>query len=573
VDRNLFQGFAWRGGLPLFLGGFLDRVFDRGTGQLLDEPCVDSILAVRVLTHSFGKILRKLPKKRVEGAMQSYIRVDEEVRMADKVIPLDLLQEFERLSVILWADVFTEVERELLDGSLLPKHGPGVTADRLLGNQKYNQVEWTQRLEPVFPFLETCLPSPSYKEELTRVAFLEPDAERPVKVTAVPKTLKTPRIIAIEPTCMQFTQQAIAECMIKNLERRHVGINTRRNLAYGFVGFSDQNPNREMARVGSRDKTLATLDMSEASDRVSNQHVVSLLRRWPHLSEAIQATRSTKADVRGHGVIHLAKYASMGSALCFPIEALVFTTLVFVGIQQKLSCQLTRKDIQSYRGQVRVYGDDIIVPVDCVDSVIQTLEAFGLKVNKDKSFWNGKFRESCGGDYYDGEWVTPIRVRRDIPSSLKRAKQGEVASLVSLRNQLYLAGFWKTCAWLDTQIEPLLKGRYPVCSPTIAWSGSDNQLATAKSNLLGRASFLRSRPYEVWLDVRSGEKMHKRYDYPLVKGWYVSSRIPKDSLDGPGALMKWYLKRGEEPFQDPRHLERAGRPLAVDIKLGWRSPA
>jgi hypothetical protein len=263
----------------------------------------------------------------------------------------------------------------------------------------------------------------------------------------------------------------------------------------------------------------------------------------------------------------------MGSALCFPIEALVFTTLIFVGIQQKLSCQLTRKDIQSYRGQVRVYGDDIIVPVDCVDSVIQTLEAFGLKVNKDKSFWNGKFRESCGGDYYDGEWVTPIRVRRDIPSSLKRAKQGEVASLVSLRNQLYLAGFWKTCAWLDTQIEPLLKGRYPVCSPTIAWSGSDNQLATAKSNLLGRASFLRSRPYEVWLDVRSGEKMHKRYDYPLVKGWYVSSRIPKDSLDGPGALMKWYLKRGEEPFQDPRHLERAGRPLAVDIKLGWRSPA
>jgi hypothetical protein len=245
------------------------------------------------------------------------------------------------------------------------------------------------------------------------------------------------------------------------------------------------------------------------------------------------------------------------------MEALVFTTLIFVGIQQKLNRQLTRQDVKSFRGQVRVYGDDIIIPVDCVDSVIQTLEAFGLKVNKDKSFWNGKFRESCGGDYYDGEWVTPIRVRRDIPSSLKRAKQGEVASLVSLRNQLYLAGYWRTCAWLDSQIRPLLKGLFPDVSPTIAWSGSDEQFATAKSNLLGRATFL---PVK-------GEREHKWLHYPLVKGWYVTSRLPKDYLEGYGALMKWYLKRGSEPFQDPRHLERAGRPLSVDIKIGWRSPA
>jgi len=34
VDRNLYQGFPWQAGLPRFLGGFLDHVFDRASGVL-----------------------------------------------------------------------------------------------------------------------------------------------------------------------------------------------------------------------------------------------------------------------------------------------------------------------------------------------------------------------------------------------------------------------------------------------------------------------------------------------------------------------------------------------------------
>jgi hypothetical protein len=545
VENYLFQGFARKGGLPLFLGGFLSRVFDRGTGVLLDEPCVDSILAIRQLTLLFGKILRPCSDARVKGAIAGYVDVEQEVRRNDEIIPQTLLEEFERMSVLLWSDVLGAVDREVYNGELLPKHGPGSTADGLLGNEKYNQIEWTRRLEDFFPYLENVLPSPSYYEELGRVSFLEPDAERPVRVVTVPKTLKTPRIIAIEPTCMQFTQQALAESIVQKLECREIDGNKRRNLAYGFVGFSDQNPNREMARIGSRDKTLATLDMSEASDRVSNQHVVSLLKRWPHLLGAIQATRSTKADVPGHGIIPLSKFASMGSALCFPIEAMVFATLVFVGIQMQHNTQLTRADVLRLRGQVRVYGDDIIIPVNCVGSVIHVLESFGLKVNKDKSFWNGKFRESCGGDYYDGEWVTPVRYRREFPTSQKHAQ--EVISLVEFRNQIYLAGLWKTSAWLDKKIKPLL-GHYPIVEAT--------------SPVLGRTSVL---PYQA-------ERMCSKRHAPLVKGWYVSTKTPRSYLDGPGALVKWYLKRGEEPFANKDHLVRAGRPRSVDIKIGWRQP-
>jgi len=122
---------------------------------------------------------------------------------------------------------------------------------------------------------------------------------------------------------------------------------------------------------------LATLDLSEASDRVSNQHVRLLVKNHRALREAVDATRSRKADVLGK-TIRLAKFASMGSALCFPFEALVFATIVFVGIERELNRQLTQKDIESFYGRVRVYGDDIIVPVEYVESVVRELEALGF---------------------------------------------------------------------------------------------------------------------------------------------------------------------------------------------------
>lgn len=553
VESNHFQGFAFSGGLPRFLEGFLSQVFDRGTGVLLDVPSVDCIFAVRQLTMVFGKILLPCSDARVRGAMQQYIDVEQEVRSSEKVLPPELLTEFERISGLLFSDVLSDLDREIWEGNLRGKHGPGSTADQLLGNQKYKQVEWPVRLEAAFPYLDSVLPSASYWREIDRVNFLEPDTERPARVVSVPKTLKTPRIIAIEPTCMQFMQQAISERLVQNLERLWVGENTRTNVVQGFVGFTLQDPNRHMACEGSSKGNLATLDMSEASDRVSNQHVVSLLRRWPWLSQAVQATRSTKADVPGHGVIPLAKFASMGSALCFPIEAMVFLTVVMMGIQSAHNTRLTRNGILSLRGQVRVYGDDIIVPVDCVDSVIRHLEAFGLKVNKDKSFWNGKFRESCGGDYYDGEWVTPIRFRRKFPESLKDAE--EVISLVSFRNQLYLAGLWRTAGWLDQQLDVLLKGHYPAVQPT--------------SPILGRVSVLRD---DGFTTNRRGERLHRSLHIPVVKGWVVNSKLPKNDLDNFWALEKWFLKRGEDPFEDVNHLQRSGRPRSVGIKIAWRPP-
>jgi hypothetical protein len=222
------------------------------------------------------------------------------------------------------------------------------------------------------------------------------------------------------------------------------------------------------------------------------------------------------------------------------MEAMVFLTMIFVGIEESLNTHLTKKDVESFVGSVRVYGDDIIVPVNMVHSVVRSLESFGIKVNAGKSFWNGKFRESCGKEYYSGHDVSICRVRHNFPTQLRDAT--EVISTVSLRNQLYFAGYWKTCEWLDQKIRGVLT-YFPVVLPT--------------SPVLGRHSYLGYNPESI------GDALHN----PLVKGYVVVSRSPRDYLDGLGALLKFHLKRGKYPTFNEDHLERSGRPLAVYIKL------
>jgi len=339
---------------------------------------------------------------------------------------------------------------------------------------------------------------------------------------------------------MQYMQQAVLAVLIRRIEKD--------KTLSRLMGFTYQEPNRQMACEGSLFGDLATLDLSEASDRVSNQHVRLLLRNYRTLSESVDATRSRKADVPGHGVIRLAKFASMGSALCFPIEAMVFLTIILVGIERELNRQMTYKDIMSLIGRVRVYGDDIIVPVEYVRSVILALEDFGLRVNKDKSFWTGKFRESCGGDFYDGVWVTPIRIRREFPTGRKQSR--ELISVVSLRNQLYSAGLWSTAGWLDDQISPLLGGIYPIVE--------------SHSTALGRHSVLPPK----------GNRIDADYQVLELKAWKPVPKLPSSPLGNEGALLKCLLsleqsKDSHKPAVDSEHLVFAGRSDAVYIKLGW----
>jgi hypothetical protein len=508
-------------------------VFDRGSGRLLDDPSIAAIQSIRQVTMAFGKIELECSYERVQAAYQEYIKCELDIRVGDRARSSHDLMDYRRVGNLLWRSLNSRLDRRIYDGELTPTHGPGATADGLKGNQKFTLKEWTTRLEGVFPFIEWAAPVYSVYDWVNEhVDFREPGAERPVKVIHVPKTLKTPRIIAEEPTSMMFMQQAILAVM---KEEFRADVNAR-----DLICFDSQIPNQRMAKEGSATGRLATLDLKEASDRVSNQLVRELFANFPHIGEAVQVVRSRKADVQGK-VIRLAKYASMGSALTFPLEAMVFCTLVFLGIERELNRPLTYADVKRLRKQVRVYGDDIVVPVEYVDSVIRTLEHFGARVNMRKSFWNGKFRESCGADFYAGASVDVVRVRRVFPKSLQDGK--EIESIVSLRNQLFELGYERTVGWLDTNIQRILS-HFPV--------------VTRDSGALGKWSHG---------DVYDVTHWDGREQRPLVKAYVSVPRIPKNSIDGYPALLKVFLKRSQTPFEDPKHLIHSGRPSVVDIIL------
>lgn len=198
------------------------------------------------------------------------------------------------------------------------------------------------------------------------------------KLSFVPKNALTYRSIDVQPTVNGFVQAALG----KAIERSLRGVN---------VDIRDQARNKRLARDGSRLDHVATIDLSSASDSISYEVVKTLLpERW---FELLCAARTTVTTYKG-GDIRLEMFSAMGNGFTFPLETLLFwaITAVICGEDPEL---------------IGVYGDDIICPKHRSESVIRALEFFGFKVNTKKSFLEGPFRESCGGDYYNGISIRP----------------------------------------------------------------------------------------------------------------------------------------------------------------------
>jgi len=553
VADEMFLGFKTyeASGLPRLFEGFLQQVFDFGTGRLLDEPSIDAIFAVRQLTLLFGKIELECSDERKRAAIDSYVECEKDMDALLWGLSDAQLRDFRRVSELLWRDIFTDLEHMLEACEVVPRFSGGSTADKLSGNRKYDGINsWPELAQSIFPWEENLYNTAvSARADRPRafshlsvgdrsMHILEPGTETPVKVVLVPKTMKTPRVIAMEPTCMQFMQQGLLRAFSQVVQAN--------DSARALVGWQSQEPNRSLARSASRSGKLATLDLSEASDRVSNLLVIKMFGPYRLLAEAVQAVRSNTADVPGHGVLRLAKYASMGSALTFPLESLVFMTIVFLGIEQELNRPLTKAAVKRLLHQVRTFGDDIIVPTRYTRSVIGSLEAYGLKVNTRKSFWTGKFRESCGGDYYDGEDVTVTRCRALFPTS--RSQVPELVSTVALRNLLYKAGLWNAVRFLDEKLEGLIP--FPAVEET--------------SPVLGKFSFL-GHQTDGW---------NSDLQRPFVRGAVLRPVLPTSRLDGYGALLKFFLTRGDSDIASEveMDLEHGGRPVVVDIKLRKACP-
>jgi hypothetical protein len=198
------------------------------------------------------------------------------------------------------------------------------------------------------------------------------------------KNAKTYRTIQTEPSANGVIQRAYGEVMFERVKR--VGIDLRR-----------QDLNKIAARLASIAGDEATLDLVNASGNI----FTNLVRHtFPYewfaaLSDCrSQRTCYTDEDGTEHRYI-LESFSTMGNGFTFPLQSLLFWALV-------TSCD------EEHAKRVKVYGDDIICHVDSVPVIKQVFTSLGFEINLEKSFWEGPFRESCGGDYYLGIDIRPF---------------------------------------------------------------------------------------------------------------------------------------------------------------------
>lgn len=286
---------------------------------------------------------------------------------------------------------------------IVPSHGSGATACHTPNSQKYHQLRYYEKLDEVFSYSEFFFLSPTHLvDELDKL--MNADVKLPqARVCLVPKDSRGPRIISCEPAELMFIQQGLMRKMYETIEAHP--------LTRGQVNFTDQTINQEMAKLGSVTGTLATLDLTDASDRVSLNLVREVFpMNWVRALEACRSETTLLPDGR---VVKLNKFAPMGSSCCFPVEALVFWACAVAAVQEHTrENRFTKKFGTSVFDGALVYGDDIIIDSLYSSVVMVALQSIGLKVNQLKSYVQGPFRESCGGDYYNGVDVTPVRLRK-----------------------------------------------------------------------------------------------------------------------------------------------------------------
>lgn len=229
------------------------------------------------------------------------------------------------------------------------------------------------------------------------------------RLSFVPKTSDISRSICTEPTLNMYLQKGIGYVLEKWLKERF-----KVNLS------SQPNLNRRLAQKGSVDGSFGTIDLSSASDSISLLMLREILP--PELLGWLELARSPTVTFPDGSVSELYMVSSMGNGFTFPLETLIFSTIV-------LACYRVLGITPKYgRGgplNWAVFGDDIIVRKDAYDFVIRSLRLFGFTPNDHKSFNSGTFRESCGGDYFRGRdirgvYCKSLKTSADVYSLINR---------------------------------------------------------------------------------------------------------------------------------------------------------
>lgn len=457
-------GFRKKAGhaAPLFLGWLLRRIFDP-LGRERSDASPDALGMIRQLCYLFYKLETPIDEAQANKVIDSFKKTEEELFRKEDVPSSGLKAGIIRNAKNLIHRVLGPVDPKGTD--FVPRHGPGAVATGEKSWEKPFFKRFYRDLAKEFPYEEYFYFNLSHVcDELQHFKTLVELESGTAKVVLVPKDSRGPRLISCEPLEYQWIQQGIMKVMVKAI--------TSCPLTEGFVNFDDQSVNRAFALAASCGAPWVTLDMKEASDRVSLDLVELLFpETWVR---ALKACRTTATKLPDGVILPLKKFAPMGSAVCFPVEALVFWALS-VAIIHAHKCPEVNlfRFAQGFRSQGQqppswagqesgrlthhrlggvtyVYGDDLIVRSEDHGYLLQWLPRFGLMLNEGKCCTHGSFRESCGCDAYKGVDVTPLRIRKMWGHRLTGTNY---VSWVAYRNAFLDRGYVKTADFLTEAIQ------------------------------------------------------------------------------------------------------------------------
>lgn len=437
------------GALPALLQGLLKRVFDTD-GCLLSSACAEDVWGIQQICFLLYKYELPYDPRLIQSKFINLKQVNESLPKTLSELSLG----YEERTVLSLA---RDIVREMMSGvdlkDIKPSNGPGSTSKgRMSLTEKLHYIHESPHVEGY--------PNGVYARviSLDSLTFwslfdvlIEPicRADRMSVLHFVPKDSRGPRAISCEPPQLMWIQQgqraAIEAAALRYSDRR--------------INFDDQSINAELALRASLDNSMATLDMKDASDRVSKALVTELFPE--HVLVPLLASRSLFTRFRNEAlkideVFALRKFSPMGSAVCFPIESIVFWALSVATVLVKSPGYRTLGDP---RKLVYVFGDDLIVPSGWASVIMETLEKFCLVFNRDKCFTQGPFRESCGCDAFMGTKVTPIKLKTLFPTSLGQAEN--VMAWVAYMNRFAAEWMLGTSEYIRELLTPLL-GQLPV---------------------------------------------------------------------------------------------------------------
>jgi len=416
--------------LPVFCHSVFREIFHTD-GILLSKPNLQSIFFLRQVLLLDSKLLTEVTSEQEVLSFQEFCFRQRKLRRIRIPTGNPVLIRASLLLGRVLADL------DLTD--IQPGHGPGGVADRLNKFERWRFKTWPKKAERWYRHEEYGSLNSRSRSELTPPIFLDKTETR---CCLVPKDFKGPRLISAEPTVNQYLQQGQMKKIMSYVDNHA--------LLSKSIKLRDQTFNQEMCRRAWKDG-LVTLDLSNASDNLSATLVWYLLSKVPRLRSQLFCTRS---DMIKHNELSekIVAFAPMGSAVCFPIETLVFWALTMASCTFVTSFQRTytsNRHISDWTeteiaSSIAVFGDDIIVPDYAFDTLRGTLVSVGCEVNESKTCYRTPFRESCGS-----EWMfdTDITITRNKGYQYDATKKlSDYPGLLDLQRKFFLGGLASSAA-------------------------------------------------------------------------------------------------------------------------------